>query len=94
MNTATNDTVIDRMVKPISPQGNVVDRVAQEMHGAESRDDRDRHSHARDRSSAQAAQEQVDHEDHQPHGEQQGHLDVVNGSAHRCRAVVEHVDAA
>ena len=133
MNTATSDTVIDRMVKPISPlpfsaasngrhalldvaddvlehddgvvdhqahrqgqrqQRDVVDRIAEQIHGAESRDDRDRHRHARDRGRAQAAQEQVDHQDHQPHGDQQRDLDVVDRGADRCRAVVEHVDAA
>ena len=58
-------------------QRQVVEAEAQEVHGAERADQRQRHRQARDEGRPRAAQEDEDHQHHQHHGERQLELDIV-----------------
>ena len=72
-------------------QRQVVERETAQVHDRECTHQRYRHRQAGDQRGAQAAEEQVDHQDHQHHGDQQGVLGLFEGGLDHGRAVHGHV---
>ena len=68
-------------------QRQVIEAVADQIHGAEGADQRHRDRDDRDQCRAQVPQEREDHDDHQQHGEHQRALDVAQRGADRGRTV-------
>ena len=58
-------------------QRQIVDAVAEQVHGAERGDDRERNGHARNRRRPRLAQERKDDQHHQDDRDEQGHLHVA-----------------
>jgi hypothetical protein len=73
-------------------QGDVVDRMAADIHAGKSADDRDRQRDGRDQRRPEAAQEEVDGDDNQHAGQHQGELNVVDGMTDGNRTVGEDGD--
>ncbi|MNM51485.1 hypothetical protein D3C81_625460 [compost metagenome] len=72
-------------------QRQVVERETAHVHDCERTHQRYRHRQAGDQRGAQAAEEQVDHQDHQHHGDQQGVLGFLEGCLDHWRTVHGHV---
>ena len=70
----------------------VVDAVAEQVHGAERRDERERHGDARNDGRPGAAQEDEDHHHHETHGDHEGELHVADRGTDRQGAVGDEVD--
>jgi hypothetical protein len=72
-------------------QGEVVQRVAQQVHHAEGADDRQRHRDRGNDGGRQVAQEEEDHHHHQGDGEHQLEFHVLDRGANGGGAVGEHL---
>ncbi len=73
-------------------QRQVVQRIVEKIHGAESADDGDGHGDGRNQRGAAVLQEDEDHADHQAHGDDQGPLGLRQRIADRRRAVGGEAD--
>ena len=70
-------------------QGQVVQAVIQQIHDRKGAHDGHGQGQAGDDGGRQVAQEEKDHQDHQPQGQKQGKLDVVHRFPDGDGAVVE-----
>ncbi|MNK91682.1 hypothetical protein D3C87_1117950 [compost metagenome] len=68
-------------------QRQVVQRKAVEVHHGKGTDQRHRHRQGRDQRGAEVTEEQEHHQDHQCHGDQQGHFRFVQRRLDHRRAV-------
>ena len=65
----------------------IVDAEPDEIHHAKTAQQRDGNGHTGDQCRPPVPQKQIDHRDHQRHGNGNGHLNFVNGGPHRGRPV-------
>src|SRR5690625_7761513 len=68
-------------------QGEQVDGEAHHGQRHEGADDGDRYRDRGNQGGAHVTQEQEDHDHHQPHGDEQGHDDLLNGSGDKDQGV-------
>ena len=73
-------------------QRQIIEAVADQVHGAEGGDQRHRDRDDGDKRGPQVPQEREDHDDHQQHGEDQGALDVAQRGADGRRTVDAQCD--
>ena len=73
-------------------QAQVVQTVAQHVHGPARANQRDRHRQTGNDGGAQAVQKSKNHQHHQQHGQQQFKLHVFHGGPYAGGAVAQHID--